>query len=135
MSPLAPPSGWETWSDQATKVVLVYRPDVFDTSAFPAPCLPTLYLTKGRRDRRPGQHRPSPDDDWVVTLYLEPEVRGPSTTHETRPAAETAATGLARRFDAGEIDYRALYQVPREAYLDRLDQLTGRTPPPDDAAE
>lgn len=125
MSSLAPPAGWETWSDQATKVVLVYRPDVFDTADFPAPCLPTLYLTKGRRDRRPGRHQPAPDDDWQVTLYLEPDVQGPSTTHETRQDAESSAVTLAQRFADGEIDYRELYQVPRPAYLDRLDDLTG----------
>ena len=119
------PPGWVRWSDEASKAVLVYRPDVFDTAAFPAPCVPTLYLTKGRRDRRPGQHRPAPDADWYVTLFLEPDVNRPPESFETRGDAEDGARTLARRFGAGEVDYRGLYQVPREDYLDRLDELTG----------
>jgi hypothetical protein len=121
------PEGWHRWSDEATKAVLVYRPDVFDTSQFPAPCLPTIYVTKGQRDRRPGQHRPSPDADWYVTLFLEPEVDRPPESFETRAAADAGATELARRFSAGSVDYRGLYQVPREDYLDRLDELTGES--------
>lgn len=119
------PPGWRRWSDEADKAVLVYRPDVFDTSEYPAPCLPTIYLTKGRRDRRPGQHRPAPDADWYVTLFLEPEVDRSADVFDTRGEAEAGAVDLARRFDEGQIDYRSLYQVPREAYLERLDDLTG----------
>jgi len=119
------PAGWRRWSEEATKVVLVYRPDVFDTAAFPAPCLPTIYLTKGRRGRRPGRDRPEPAADWYVTLFLEPDVERSPEVYETRAAAVAGAAALARRFDAGEVDYRDLYQVPRPAYLDRLDELTG----------
>jgi hypothetical protein len=32
---------------------------------------------------------------------------------------------LATRFAEGDVDYRALYQVPREDYFARLDDLTG----------
>ena len=35
---------------------------------------------------------------------------------------------LAERFAAGEVDYRGLYQVPREAYLDELDALSVQHP-------
>lgn len=119
------PSGWEVWSRDPTTVVLAFRPDVFDGSAYPAACLPTIYLTKGRRGRRPGRDRPAPDDPWYVTLFLEPDVTAAETTHDTREAAIEGARGVARDFADGEVDYRGSYQVPREAYLDRLDELTG----------
>jgi hypothetical protein len=120
------PDGWVVWSDEATKVVLAFRPDVFDTTEFPAPCLPTLYLTKGRRDRRPGRHEPDPGDPWYVTLFLEPDVEGPTGEYDDRSGAVAGAVDVARRFAGGGVDYRSLYQVPRPEYLDRLDELTGR---------
>jgi len=119
-------AGWVVWSEEATKVVLAYRPDVFDESAFPAACLPTIYATKGRRGRRPGRDAPPPDASWHVTLFLEPEVSREVETFDSREAAMAGSRDLARRFARGEIDYRALYQVPREEYFDRLDELTGR---------
>lgn len=121
------PDGWEVWSDEPRKVVLAYRPDVFDAAAYPPACMPTIYLSKGRRDRRPGRTEPPPDAPWYVTLYLEPEVGEEREPVGTRGEAEAVATDLARRFADGEVDYRSLYQVPRPAYLDRLDELTGRS--------
>ncbi|QGN08192.1 hypothetical protein Hrd1104_05425 [Halorhabdus sp. CBA1104] len=120
------PDGWSVWSEEPTTLVLVYRPDVFDSEAFPAPCLPTLYVTRGRRQRRPGRPEPDPDDPWRVTLFLEPEIEGETREYDDRDAALDGALELARAFTAGEIDYRTLYQQPRAAYLDRLDTLTGR---------
>lgn len=125
MSLDALPDGWEVWSDEATRVVLVYRPDVFDSAAFPAPCLPTIYLTKGERDRRPGPNDPAPDDPWYVTLYLEPDVNRSADPVETRREAIATARDLARRFAGGDLDLRSFYQVPRGEYLDRLDDLVG----------
>lgn len=123
-----PPEGWTVWSaGEDGREVLVYRPDVFDGDDFPAPCLPTLYLARGPRDRRrPGRSHPGSDAAWHVTLYLEPEVAVPGGgTYATREAAVDAALDLARRFAAGEVDLRDVYQVPREAYLDELEALTG----------
>jgi hypothetical protein len=119
-------AGWEVWSVESTKVVLAYRPDVFDSEAFPPPCLPTIYATKGKRGRRPGRERPDPDASWYVTLYLEPEVSGDERRYDSREAARDGAAELAARFADGDLDYRSLYQVPRPAYLGRLDELTGR---------
>jgi hypothetical protein len=121
------PDGWTVWSDgEDGRVVLAYRPDVFDSDAYPAPCLPTLYVTRGPRERR----RPPDDDrrlrdDWHVTLYLEPDVSAPSRAHERRDDALVEAVEWAREFARGDVDYRDLYQVPRERYLARLDELTG----------
>ncbi len=120
------PDGWQVWSGEATKLVLAYRPDVFDSSDLPAACMPTIYVTKGKRSRRPGRDDPDPDDAWYVTLYLEPEVDAGTDEHDSREAAEQAAVDLAARFDAGEVAYRSLYQVPRPDYFDRLDEVTGR---------
>jgi len=64
---------------------------------------------------------------WYVTFYLEPEVERDADSYEGRDAAVEGAVALATRFADGELDYRSLYQVPREAYLDKLDDLTGRT--------
>ena len=121
------PPGWELWSEQASKIVLAYRPDVFNSADFPAACLPTLYLTKGKRDRRPGKDRPAPDAPWYVTLFLEPDVNHPQESFDDRTAAVDGAISLAANFAAGEIDYRSLYQVPRPEYFEKLDELTGRT--------
>lgn len=120
------PDGWEVWSDEASKLVLAYRPDVFDTASFPAACLPTLYVTKGQRDRRPGKDRPAPDASWYVTLFLEPDVDRGQDSFDDRTAAVDGATALARDFAEGEVDYRSLYQVPRPEYFAKLDELTGR---------
>lgn len=119
------PGGWVRWSEAEEKLVWAYRPDVFDGGEYPPPCLPTLYVTRGRRSRRPGGDRdPRPDASWYVTLFLEPEVSRDAEEFPDREAALAGARDLARRFAAGEIDYRALYQVPREAYFERLDELT-----------
>lgn len=124
------PAGWVVWSNEDEgRAVLVYRPDVFDAEEFPAPCLPTLYLTRGKRSRRPGTNPAAPDADWHVDLYLEPDVSLPGTHRfPTRTEAVDGVLEFARRFADGEIDYRGLYQVPRERYFDRLDELTGRDP-------
>ncbi|QLK25290.1 DUF5820 family protein [Natrinema zhouii] len=123
------PDGWTVWSQgDDGRLVLAYRPDVFNAADFPAPCLPTLYLTHGKRTRRPGVNPADTVDsaDWFVTLYLEPDVSLNETLRfPTREEALERTVTLARRFDDGEIDYRSLYQVPREAYFDRLDDLTG----------
>lgn len=120
------PDGWTVWSEADDKIVLAYRPDIFDGSAFPAPCLPTLYVTHGRRSRRPGRDDSPPDAPWVVTLFLEPDVNRTPDEFETRDSAIEGARELARAFSAGDVDYRALYQVPREDYFAKLDELTGR---------
>ncbi len=123
------PENWVVWNDgDDGRSVLAYRPDVFNGEEFPPACLPTLYLTQGRRSRRP---KTNPNDkvgdrDWYVTLYLEPEVYlREDHRFSSRPAAVECTVELARAFDDGEIDYRGLYQVPRERYFERLDELTG----------
>lgn len=114
---------WVVWSDEPEKVVLAYRPDVFDGSDFPAPCLPTLYLTRGRRDRRPGRQRVG--SDWFLTLLLEPEVELATESYADRDHAIEGAVELARAFAAGEIDIADVYQAPREEYVAKLRSLTG----------
>ena len=122
------PSGWSVWNDEPEgRSILAYRPDVFDTESFPAECMPTIFVSNRSRANRPGaSHRRT--DTWHVTLYLEPEVEGEVETFDSRETAVEGATRLARRFAAGEVDYRDLYQVPREEYFARLDELTGRAP-------
>lgn len=115
---------WTVWTETDTELIIVYRPDIFDSEQFPAPCLPTIYVTKGKRTRRPGADRRG--SDWHVTLYLEPEIEGESESYTDRSSAIDGALGLANRFAAGDIEYRSLYQVPRDAYLDELDEQTGR---------
>jgi len=119
--------GWEVWNVEERKAVLTYRPSVFDSDEYPAPCLPTIYVTKGKRGRRPGRDVPGPDDPWYVTLYLEPDVSHDQVQYDSREAAVDGAVDLAGRFDRGDVDYRSLYQVPRPDYFEKLDELTGRT--------
>jgi hypothetical protein len=120
------PKGWTVWNEESQKLILTYRPDVFNSDTYPAPCLPTIHIRKGKPSRKPGRNTPAPDASWYVQLYLEPDVSGTQETYDDRDEAETAARDLAGRFHAGDIDYRGLYQVPREAYLDKLDDLTGK---------
>jgi len=125
------PEGWTVWNREPDgNLVLAYRPDVFDGDAFPAACLPTLYLAQGSRRRRPGPPRDATEAQWDVTLYLEPEVEHPTAggTYDDRNGAVEGLLTAARRFSAGNFDLRDLYQVPREQYLDRLEALTGRDP-------
>jgi hypothetical protein len=119
------PDGWRVWNREPSgRVILAYRPDVFDGDALPAPCLPTIYLTNGSRRARPGAGQYA-TDEWHVVLYLEPEVEAAAETYDDRSAAVDAAVDVAERFAAGEVDYRGAYQVPREGYFERLDELVG----------
>ncbi len=119
--------GWRVWNADDERAILAYRPDVFDSAAFPPECLPTIYVARGRRTRRPeGPRNLPPDAPWFVTLYLEPDVNRDPDAYDTRAAACEGAIDLSRRFADGAVDYRGLYQVPRESYFEKLDELTGR---------
>jgi hypothetical protein len=134
----APPAGWTIWNAEPDgRVILAFRPDVFDTQAYPPECLPTIYVSQGRRnDRRPGQDPlEAATGDWFVRLYFEPDVQHPDALrHSDRDAAVDGAYELAADFAAGDVDPRAVYQVPREDYFDAIDDLTGDDPEsrPDD---
>jgi hypothetical protein len=119
--------GWRVWNADDTRAILAYHPDVFDGRGFDPACLPTIYVTRGRRTRRPGgaENLP-PDAPWTVTLFLEPDVNRDPELHDTPAEAVEAALELAARFADGDVDYRGLYQVPREDYFEELDRLTGR---------
>lgn len=118
--------GWRVWNEEHEgRVILAYRPDVFDADQFPAACLPTLYVTNGSRRARPGAGQYE-TDEWHVTLFLEPEIEAESTRYDDREAAVDGARAAAERFARGEVDYRGAYQVPREEYFEALDELTGR---------
>jgi hypothetical protein len=118
------PDGWEVWHDEdGGRSVLVFRPDVFDADAYPAACLPTIYVTDAPGDRRPGAHATG---RWHARLVLEPEI----TLATSAPAADkaTAATDaieFAAQFVAGAYDLRGAYHDPsdRTAYLERLTAL------------
>lgn len=120
------PDGWTVWNDGSNgQVVLTYRPDVFDSQAFPAPCLPTIYVTDGPRDSRPAAARRE-KSGWQVMLFLEPEIELEQRTYDDRSDALDGAVSLAEEFAGGEINYREVYQLPREAYLEKLDELVDR---------
>lgn len=119
------PSGWRVWNEEPEgRIILAYRPDVFDSEAFPAACLPTIYVTNGSPQRRPGAG--SVDTDyWQVKLFLEPEIEATTRRYDDRQTAINGAVDTAQRFAEGRVDYRACYQVPRESYFDKLDELVG----------
>ncbi len=119
------PDGWRVWNKEPSgRVILTFRPDQFDGDDLPAACLPTIYLTNGSRRSRPGAGQYA-TDQWHVVLYLEPEIEAVAETYETRSAAVDGTLDVAARFAAGDVDYRAAYQVPREEYFSRLDELVG----------
>jgi hypothetical protein len=125
MSLDALPAGWQVWTEEHEgRVILAYRPDVFDTEQFPAPCLPTIFVSNGSRRKRPGASQVA-TDTWHASLLLEPEIEGPVRKFDSRADALDGAVALAEEFAAGEIDYRGLYQVPREDYFAKLDELLG----------
>jgi len=122
------PESWQVWTEDAQGGdILVFRPDVFDTQAYPAACLPTIQVAERPPDQRKRRAGSDPDG-WWVSLTLEPEVRvrDADANFDTRTAAVAGAVDLAERFAEGNVDYRAAYQVPRDDYLDELDDLTGR---------
>lgn len=120
------PESWTVWTAEPEgRVILVYRPDVFDAAQFPAECLPTIYVTNGSREARPGAGQIQ-TDEWHATLFAEPEIELATQQRDGRAAAIDAAVALAREFAGGRMDYRDAYQVPREAYFAELDALTGR---------
>lgn len=121
-------SGWTVWNAEDERAILAYRPDIFDGSSFPSPCLPTIYVTRGRRTRRPeGNRNLPPDAPWFVTLRLEPDIERQPDAYDEKDEAIEGAIRLTKRFSGGDLDYRSLYnQHPRAGYLDRLDELTGR---------
>lgn len=123
-----PPGGWTVWNaEPGGRVIYAYRPDVFDSDRFPAACLPTLTVAPGAPNRPASEAELGPTDVWRVEFFLEPDVTvRPARTYDSREAAIDGALEIAEQFVAGELDYRDAYQVPREAYLERLDELTGR---------
>jgi len=125
MSFEALPDGWRVWNEEPSgRAILVYRPDVFGGDDLPSECLPTIYLTNGARNARPGSGQYA-TEEWHVVLFLEPEIEAISETYESRETGAAAAVDAAERFAAGDVDYRAAYQVPREAYFERLDEYVG----------
>ncbi len=125
MSDRDPPPGWEIWHDRPDgPLVLTYRPDVFDTQAFPAACLPTVTVkperTRGHRGR-PGD--PDRADRWVAELMLEPDVQLARRHAPDRADACEAGHALAQAFVDGAFDLAAAYADPPMPYLERLESL------------
>jgi hypothetical protein len=123
------PDGWEVWNaEPGGRVVLAFRPDVFDGSDYPPACLPTVTVGPGASpDGRPDPQARS--GEWHVALYLEPDVRLRSldAAFTDRDAAVEQAVAVAREFVAGAVDVRGAYAEPREAYLDQLTTLLDDT--------
>jgi len=122
------PEGWRVWNEaDEGRAILVFRPDVFDTQQYPPECMPTLYVSQ-----RPPQERlprlEAERSDWYVALRLEPEVQVKTVggRHESREVAVAEAVEIASAFAAGEVEFRDAYQVPRDEYLDALEELVGQ---------
>lgn len=118
--------GWTVWDHEPDdRLILVFRPDIFDGDAFPAACLPTIYVREGERDLRLLSPDPAPgtEDTWRVQLFLEPAVGETFGTFDSWDDAVDGAVDVAGRFCAGELDLHGMYLDPREAYLARLDAL------------
>lgn len=121
------PPGWERWTaEDAGRVVLTFRPDVFDGTAFPPGCLPTVTVAPGGRPNARPERR-TRATQWYVALYLEPDVRlrDVDESFRSREAAIERAVAVTDAFVAGHYDVRGAYRDPPAAYLDRLDDLVG----------
>ena len=119
------PAGWEVWSVESQgPTVLVYRSDIFDTSAFPAECMPTMFVSQFR-DPRKGP-TPASENPWQVELRLEPAILLASQQADDREAAIAAAMDLGSAFINGEFDIYAAYGEPRECYLAKIESLIER---------
>ena len=122
------PDAWSVW-DRAPgdRLILAFRPDVFNGSRFPAACLPTIYVREGEQDLRHAGPQPAAgtEGSWTVTLFLEPEVSERLGEAESFEAAERTAVEAAVAFAAGEVDIDTIYQLPREDYLETLHELIG----------
>lgn len=128
------PDAWDVWSAEPHgRVVLAFRPDMFDAERFPEPCLPTIYISP-ERDRRT-----LPADAttrrWRVELRLEPDVLIADRRSDDWNGAVVAATDLARAFLAGEFSLRTAYHDPPAAYLDALEDLIDESGAPPSEAE
>ena len=122
-----PPAGWQVWNEEpGSRLVLAYRPDVFDSDAFPAACLPTITVAPGKGPDQLPERRVT-QSGWYRALFLEPAVRlrDVDATYDSWEAAVAGATEAAAAFVAGDLDYRDAYQQPRETYLAKLDELVG----------
>lgn len=123
------PAGWDLWDHEpGSRLILAYRPDIFDGSRHPPACLPTIYVREGRKDLRRAGPQPAAGSSgqWTVTLFLEPEVSTRLAACESMDDATEAAIDQATAFVNGEIDLRELYQRPREEYLSTLETMIGR---------
>ncbi len=119
------PSGWRIWHDRPDDIfVLTYRPDVFDSDAFPASCLPTVTVKPARARGRSGRPRdPESTGPWVAELLLEPDAPLDRRRAADRSAAIEAGLELAGAFVEGTYDLGSPYADPPSAYLERLESL------------
>lgn len=118
--------GWEIWNNEPHgRIILVFRPDIFNTTDYPPACLPTITIGPGTRPNAPPDHRQA-SNAWHVVLYLEPRVRitTKDTSVPTRPEAIDYALSLSHEFTNGNIDFDDAYIEPRPEYLTKLNQLT-----------
>ena len=118
------PPGWVVWSrEEGGRLVLAYRPDVFDGKEYPAECLPTIFLTRSAgNDPRVRGRSQDPDRPWLVECRLEPAVPIKERRVGSRAAAVDVARRTAEEFSRGQLDFRAAYQEPRPAYFAALER-------------
>ncbi len=120
------PADWSVWDQvDGDRLILVFRPDIFDGSQFPPACLPTIYVREGEQDLRHAGPAPAAGTEgrWMVTLILEPEVSARIGETKSYDSAKELAVETATDFVAGELDIEGMYQLPRTAYLSALREL------------
>jgi len=111
------PEGWVVWSEE-DGLVVCYRPDIFDASEFPRPCLPLLTVTRADAGTSGGR------EGWRVTFHIEADVPayGLQRTLPDYDAAVDYVVEVARGFNGGEYDIAGFYAEGdvREGYVARL---------------
>lgn len=122
------PDGWSVWNrEPGDRLILAFRPDVFDGSTLPPACLPTIYVREGERDLRRAGPAPATGTEgvWTVSFILEPEVIQRVGSTANYEDAELLAIEHAQAVVDGEVDFGEIYQLPHEEYIETLWSLVG----------
>lgn len=116
------PEGWVVWSEE-DGLVVCYKPDVFNASDYPRPCLPLITVSQADVGTVGGR------EGWRVSFHLEADVqpRELEEVHVDYDEALDYVVEVARKFNRGDLDLRSFYAEgdAREDYLRRIERETG----------
>lgn len=115
------PEGWVVWSEE-DGLVICFKPDVFNASDYPRPCLPLITVSQADVGTVGGR------EGWRVSFHLEADVQ-PRELEEVFVDYDDAldyVIEVAEKFNRGEYDLRGFYAEgdARREYLQRIREET-----------